>query len=59
MMSDDGYHPRRKQTKRQAKEVLGFAHPIEIDLFEEFHGHSGPLELDTNVFNFVPKNTIP
>ena len=54
-MGKDGSHPGREQEKRQAKEVLGFAHPIQINLFEEFHAHSDPLELDTNDHRFVPK----
>ena len=54
-MGEDGDHPGREQETRQAKEVLGFAHPIQIHLFEEFHAHSDPLELDTNDHRFVPK----
>src|SRR5258707_13620986 len=54
-MGDLGSHPGRKQEKRQGKEVLGFAHPIQVNLFEEFHAHSDPLELDTNDHRFVPK----
>src|SRR5229473_1768533 len=56
-MGDLGSHPGRKQEKRQGKEVLGLAHPIQINLFEEFHAHSDPLELDTNDHRFVPKKT--
>jgi hypothetical protein len=58
MMGKDGGYPGRKQEKRQAKEVLGFAHPIQIHLFEEIHAHSDPLELDTNDCEFVPKIEI-
>src|ERR1700686_1454173 len=54
-MGKDGSHPGREQEKRQAKEILGFAHPIQINLFEEFHAHSDPLELDTNDHRFVPE----
>ena len=54
-MGKDGGQPGREQEKRQAKEVLGFAHPIQINLFEEIHAHSDPLELDTNDHGFVPK----
>ncbi len=54
-MGDNGGHPSRKQKKRQAKEVLGLSHPIQINLFQELHAHSDPLELDTNVDRFVPK----
>src|ERR1700686_4939417 len=54
-MGKDGSHPGREQEKRQAKEILGFPHPIQINLFEEFHAHSDPLELDTNDPRFVPE----
>src|ERR1700686_2383787 len=54
-MGKDGSHPRREQEKRQTKEILGFAHPIQINLFEEFHALSDPLELDTNNHRFVPE----
>ena len=47
-------HDERK-AREVRKEVLGFAHPIEINLFEKFHAHSDPLELDTNVREFVPE----
>jgi hypothetical protein len=54
-MGDDRCHPGREQQKRQAKEVLGFAHPVQIYLLEKIHARSDPLELDTNGSGFVPK----
>src|ERR1700687_3058737 len=54
-MGKDGSHAGRQQEKRQTKEILGFAHPIQINLFEEIHAHSDPLELDTNHHRFVPE----
>jgi hypothetical protein len=54
-MGQDGRHTGREEQEGQTKEILGFAHPIQIYLFEEFHAHSDPLELDTNGIGFVPK----
>jgi hypothetical protein len=54
-MGDDGDYSRQEQETRQAKEILGFPHPIQIYLFEEIHAHSDPLELDTNDHRFVPE----
>ena len=57
-MGKDGSQPGREQETRQAKEVLGLAHPVQINLFEEIHAHSDPLELDTNDHGFVPKSEL-
>jgi hypothetical protein len=55
MMGSDGSDPSRQQEKRQGKEELGLTHPVQINLFEEIHAHSDPLELDTDSRRFVPE----
>jgi hypothetical protein len=54
-MSSDGGNSGRQQEKGQSKEELRLTHPVQINLFEEIHAHSDPLELDTDSRRFVPE----